>query len=452
MFIRLSTRGALLAICLLVMSAVAAPAQAETLEPNGPAVRAALKAYGWKSEAVDYVLAHVRLIASTGGAGGVCPNAVACTTPAGVMYVNLLTDDQATFNYVINHEMIHAMQYARGGREGVVGGQLADLLVVSSDAAYPLAAAAASRVLGLSGSQDYPVLDQHDWFHMDHDVLQDVGWDVANLPPWFGAAYFPYLDATPPAATPPRQPAPGGPPADLDRRRQRVLDTVRTMCGPSLPGARIIGDMPTCGAGAPWSAAPYPAFSVGGRAPAAAPTTPESPPQAAPGVSAAPAPLAREAPGLGSTPSASAPLDAPSAASAPAAPTPPEAAAVSAADPAPTALEVSPLATAASASAPADEAPPASAAAADAVPAAQTAAAVDTGPAGETAATADAGPSAQTAATADAKSARKTAAAADTGPPAQTAAASDAGPRAQTDAAAEEGAELAVSPAPAPID
>ena len=272
---RLSVFGPLLGLALLAGAAIAAPAQAETLEPNPPAVRGALKAYGWKSEAIDYLLGHMRLVASRGAASNLCPTAVACTTPAGVLYLNLVTDDQATFNYVINHEMIHAMQYARGGREGTVGGQLADLLAMSGDASYPLAAAAASRALGLTGSQDYPVFDQRDWFHMDHDVLQDVGWDVANLPPCFRDAYFPYLSAAPAAASRPR-PAPGGAPADLDQRRQRVIDTLATLCGPSMPGAHLIGDMPTCGAGASWSEAPYPAFTTAGRAPA-----PPAPPQAA---------------------------------------------------------------------------------------------------------------------------------------------------------------------------
>jgi hypothetical protein len=165
----------------------------------------------------------------------------------------------------MNHEYIHAMEFARGNSVGTVGNILADALELSNESDYPLAAYAARRVLGLTGRDDHPVFATKDWFHIDHDILEDVGWDVANLPAWYRDAYFPYL--TPgPAARVSVSLTPAPLPVDSDRRTQRVLDAIATLCGPVLPGARVAVPSVACGAGPLWPDEPFAAM-VGGAAP-----------------------------------------------------------------------------------------------------------------------------------------------------------------------------------------
>jgi hypothetical protein len=252
------------------------PAHAEGLDAGSGYLAGArdraLRNYGWRPESLSYISLNTRLVATPGGTASACPSAIACSMPNGTVYVNTIPDDPRLLDYVLNHEFIHAMEYARGSSEGTVGYILADLLVLSRDPSFPLAASAARRVLGLSGADDHPVITGGDWFHIEHDILEDVGWDVANLPGWYRAAYFPYLlpgpdvrkVVTPSSALPPR---------DTDLRMQRLLDTIVRMCGPVRPGARLSAPSVTCGTRPLWSGVPYPALT-GGFAPPPAPPAP----------------------------------------------------------------------------------------------------------------------------------------------------------------------------------
>jgi hypothetical protein len=189
----------------------------------------------------------------------------------------MIPDDAHLLDYVLNHEFAHAMEYARGSSEGTVGAILADVLMLSTDTSFPLAASAARRVLGLSGGDDHPVITERDWFHIEHDILGDVGWDVANLPGWYRDAYFPYLLPAPTAHKSISQ-IPTSQPRDIDLRMQRALDTIVSMCGPVLPGARLSSATVTCGPRPLWPGVPYTAMTGGAAPPPAGP-----PPSAAKG-------------------------------------------------------------------------------------------------------------------------------------------------------------------------
>jgi hypothetical protein len=258
----------------------------------------ALRNYGWKTDAANYIAAHTHLVATAGGFGSPCPSAVACSLRDGSVYVNMIPDDPKVLDYVLNHEYMHAMEYARGSSDGTVGRILADVFALSKDTNYPAAASAAQRVLGLTGRDDHPVVTDNDWFHIEHDILEDIGWDVAGLPGWYRDAYFPYLWATPPVRTKVNV-ASGPAPRDTDLRMQRVLDTIVKLCGPVLPGARLSAPSVACGPAPLWSGMPYPAMA-GNAAPAPAPVVAApapapvvAAPASAPVVSApAPAPVA----------------------------------------------------------------------------------------------------------------------------------------------------------------
>jgi hypothetical protein len=141
-----------------------------------------------------------------------------------------------------------------------------------------MAAYAARRVLGLTGRDDHAVISSQDWFHIEHYILEDVGWDVANLPEWYRQAYFPYL-APGPAARKAVTPTPTPRPNDFDFRMQRVLDAIVNLCGPVLPGARLGAPGVACAPRPLWSGMPYPAMTGRaappplGLAPAPAPGT-----------------------------------------------------------------------------------------------------------------------------------------------------------------------------------
>jgi hypothetical protein len=260
----------LVSLLLASLASGAVPARATGIDRSEPGMLVqardrALRNYGWRPEAISYMSAHTRLIATSDGVDNPCPSAVACTIPTGSVYVNVVPTDSATLDYVLNHEFIHAMEYARGNSEGTVGSILADVLELSNESDYPLAAYAARRVLGLTGPDDHAVLSASDWFHINHDILEDVGWDVANLPSWYRDAYFPYL--TPgPAARVNVSPTHAPSPADSDRRTQRALDAIASLCGPVLPGARVTAPSVTCGSGPVWPGEPFAAMT-GGAAP-----------------------------------------------------------------------------------------------------------------------------------------------------------------------------------------
>jgi hypothetical protein len=152
------------------------------------------------------------------------------------------------------------MEFARGSADGTIGPILADVLTLSNDTNFPLAAYAARRVLGLTGRDDHAVISTQDWFHIEHYILEDVGWDVANLPEWYRQAYFPYL-APGPAARKIVTVTPAPRPTDYDFRMQRVLDAIVNLCGPVLPGARLSAPGVACSPRPVWSGMPYPAMT-----------------------------------------------------------------------------------------------------------------------------------------------------------------------------------------------
>lgn len=239
-------------------------ASAELLTPAPPddplqkALPDALRYYGWKPEAIHFIAAHTQLIHTPFGAGSRCPKDVACSDPQGHVWVNLLgLEDRQIIYYVLNHELIHEMEYARGSGDASVGAALADVYELSTDAAYPLAADADKRVLQLTGRNDFAILDNKDWFHIEHDVLDGVGWNVGNLPAWYGAAYFPYLDPNPSASRAVTATSAGNP-ADFDARVQKALAAEASKCGPVLPGGPAPRPSGECGAPLDaWAGVPY---------------------------------------------------------------------------------------------------------------------------------------------------------------------------------------------------
>jgi hypothetical protein len=279
----------LLGLFVALLAGGVLPASAEGLDSTTSAFLAgardrALHNYGWRPEPMSYIAGHTRLLSTPGGVGSPCPSAVACTVSNGTVFLNMIPDDEHLLDYVLNHEFIHAMEYARGSSEGTIGATLADVLVLSKDTSFPVAASAARRVLELSGIDDHPVITGRDWFHIEHDILGDVGWDVANLPGWYREAYFPYLSPGPAARKSIAQ-TPISPQRDTDMRIQRVLDTIVSMCGPVLPGARLTSPTVTCGPRPLWSGVPYAAMT-GGFAPSP-PSRPAGPPQEKPATTTA---------------------------------------------------------------------------------------------------------------------------------------------------------------------
>ncbi|GAC1319692.1 MAG: hypothetical protein NVSMB2_15200 [Chloroflexota bacterium] len=261
---------AMCALLGLLLASSVMPANAESADVafNLAMRDRALNDYGWRPEAIAYITRHTRLISTPGGDGSPCPTAVACTLPNGSVYLNASVTGRS-LEYVLNHEYIHAMEFARGSAEGNVGRILADVLVLSTDPDYPDAAYAARRVLDLTVGDGHGVIASHDWFHIEHDILEDVGWDVGNLPGWFSDQYFPYLQPAPQAGravSPARRPLV----PDADVRTQSVLDTIVSLCGPILPGARLTATMVPCAPATEWADAPYGPM-LGGAAPA--PTT-----------------------------------------------------------------------------------------------------------------------------------------------------------------------------------
>ena len=254
---------AVVSLVLAVLSSGVAPVHADSLASTiggtaspSQAVTRALRNYGWRPDAIAFMLGHTHVVETQAGLDGPCPADVACSLRDGSVYLNLIPDDPATLDYVLNHEFIHAMEFARGSADSSIGPILADLLTLSLDNDHPLAAEAARRALSLTGQNDHPVIAERDWFHLEHYVLEDVGWDVANLPDWYRDAYFPYLMPSPPvhkavAADPEVQPR------DWDLRMQRVLDAIVTMCGPVLPGARLSAPSVSCDQKPLWSGLPY---------------------------------------------------------------------------------------------------------------------------------------------------------------------------------------------------
>jgi hypothetical protein len=170
-----------------------------------------------------------------------------------------MPDHPATLDYVLNHEYIHAIQFARGSADASIGPALADLVVLSNDEGHPVAANGARRTLGLTARDDHPLIRQQDWYHIDHYLLEDIGWDVEHLPGWFRDTYFPYL-APGAAARKPVTLAPAPQPQDEDLRTQLVLDAIVRMCGPVLPGAHSETPSVACNRQPVWSGVPYPAF------------------------------------------------------------------------------------------------------------------------------------------------------------------------------------------------
>jgi hypothetical protein len=231
----------------------AAPAAAVDL---GQARDRALHAYGWRPEAIAYIVSHTRLIETTDGRESPCPTAVSCSVRDGAIYLNQVPDSPSSLNYVLNHEYIHAIQFARGSADASIGPVLADLVALSNDEDHAVAANAARRVLGLTARDDHAVIREQDWYHIDHYLLEDVGWDVDNLPGWFRDAYFPYL-APGAAVRKSITQAPAPLPQDEELRMQLVLDAIVRMCGPVLPGAHAETPNVTCDRRPLWSGVPY---------------------------------------------------------------------------------------------------------------------------------------------------------------------------------------------------
>lgn len=272
----------LLGLAFTVLASTASPALADGPDTSATgnvdlsqAVNRALRNYGWRAEAIAYIASHTRVVQTQYGLNSPCPTDVACSLRDGSVYVNLVPTDPPTLDYVLNHEFIHAMEFARGSADASIGPILADVLVLSNDAQHPLAADAARRVLGMTGNRDHPVLAGQDWFHIEHYILEDVGWDVANLPDWYRGAYFPYLTPNPPArksvAPPPAVPQ------VTDLANQRVLDAIVKMCGPSMPGARLNAPGIACNAAPLWGNVPYSRLAGGAAPPPPAAVTADAP-------------------------------------------------------------------------------------------------------------------------------------------------------------------------------
>lgn len=256
----------LLPLLSLVFLASVVPVHAESADMAYTSMMRdrALTDYGWRPDAMAYIVRHTRLISTPGGDGSPCPTAVACTLPNGSIYLNAQVDGRV-LEYVLNHEYIHAMEFARGSSEANVGRILADVLTLSGDSDYPTAAYAARRVLDLTVGDGNGVIAGRDWFHMEHDILEDVGWDVGNLPGWFRDAYFPYLLPAP-NVTQPVPPARSAAP-DAAARTQQLLDTIVSLCGPALPGAHASAPRVSCVSAPEWADVPYGPM-LGGAAPA----------------------------------------------------------------------------------------------------------------------------------------------------------------------------------------
>jgi hypothetical protein len=223
----------------------------------GQARERALRSYGWRPEAIAYIVSNTRLIETIDGRGSPCPTAVSCSVRDGAIYLNQVPGSPTTLDYVLNHEYIHAIQFARGSADANIGPVLADLVALSNDEDHAVAANAARRVLGLTARDDHTVIREQDWYHIDHYLLEDVGWDTENLPGWYRDAYFPYL--APGAAV--RKSvtlAPAPHPQDEDLRTQVVLDAIVRMCGPVLPGAHAETPSVACDRRPVWSGVPYP--------------------------------------------------------------------------------------------------------------------------------------------------------------------------------------------------
>ena len=259
----LSVRWLLAAASLVlgILSNGLGPAQAVGIDARQELSRA-LRNYGWRPEAIAYMTAHTHLVETQHGLNSPCPTDVACSLRDGTVYLNEVPTDPAMLDYVLNHEYIHAMEFARGSAESSVGPILEDLLALSVAADRPLAAEAARRALSLNGQNDHSAITGQDWFHLEHYVLEDVGWDVSNLPDWYRDAYFPYLMPNPPV----RKSVTSGPPVqprDWDLRMTRVLDAIVRMCGPILPGARLGAPGVSCDQAPLWTGVPYPRMAGG---------------------------------------------------------------------------------------------------------------------------------------------------------------------------------------------
>ena len=251
-----------------ILSNGASPAQAAGNDSNqggvslSQALNRALRNYGWRPEAIAYMTAHTHLVETQQGLNSPCPTDVACSLRDGSVYLNEVPTNPATLDYVLNHEYIHAMEFARGSAQSSIGPILADLLTLSGDSDHPIAAEAARRALSLTGRNDHAAITGQDWFHLEHYVLEDAGWDVANLPDWYRDAYFPYLMPSPPV----RKSVAVGPlvqPRDSDLRMTRVLDAIARMCGPVLPGARLGAPSVSCEQAPLWPGVPYPRLADG---------------------------------------------------------------------------------------------------------------------------------------------------------------------------------------------
>ena len=268
---------AVLSLVFAVMSAGAATVRADGLDASnlggaslGQALARALHNYGWRPDTIAYMTAHTHLVETQQGLNSPCPTAVACSLRDGTVFLNQIPGNPATLDYVLNHEYIHAIEYARGSVDSSVGPILEDLLTLTTDTDHPLAAQAARRALSLTAQNDHSAVTGHDWFHLEHDVLEDVGWDVANLPDWYRDAYFPYLMPNPPVRKAVAVVA-DSPPRDWDLRMTHVLDAIVKMCGPVLPGSRLTAASSSCDPGPMWAGVPYARLS-GGAAPSPAST------------------------------------------------------------------------------------------------------------------------------------------------------------------------------------